>query len=72
MKNTPSKNVPWKNFVPELMTGANQQADNQRLLNRLNEARSGINPTKSQDFGLSDSLGPFSTSQRVEALLQSH
>ena len=52
MKNTPSKNVPGKTLY-EVVDGNRQQADNQRLLNRLNEAQSGINPTKSQDFGLS-------------------
>ena len=52
MKNTPSKNVPGKTLY-DVVDGNRQQADNQRLLNRLNEAQSGINPTKSQDFGLS-------------------
>lgn len=52
MKNTPSKKVPGKTLY-QVVDGNRQQADNQRLLNRLNEAQSGISPTKSQDFGLS-------------------
>lgn len=52
MKNTPSKNVPGKTLY-QVVDGNRQQADNQRLLNRLTEAQSGISPTKSQDFGLS-------------------
>lgn len=52
MKNTASKNVPGKTLY-QVVDGNRQQADNQRLLSRLNDAQSGISSTKSQDFGLS-------------------
>ena len=52
MKNTPSKQVPGKT-VFQVVDGNRQKADDERLLNRLNGAQSGISPTKSQDFGLS-------------------
>ena len=52
MKNTPSKQVPGKT-VFQVVDGNRQKADDERLLNRLNDASSGISSTKSQDFGLS-------------------
>lgn len=52
MKNTPSKQVPGKT-VFQVVDGNRQKADDERLLNRLNDASSGMSSTKSQDFGLS-------------------
>mgnify|MGYP000936796517 CR=1 FL=1 len=52
MKNTPSKNVPGKTLY-QVVDGNRQKADDERLLNRLNNAGYGTSSTKSQDFGLS-------------------
>ena len=52
MKNTASKNVPGKSLY-EVVDGNRQKADDERLLNRLNNAGYGTSSTKSQDFGLS-------------------
>lgn len=52
MKNTVSKNVPGKTLY-QVVDGNRQQADDERLRNRLNEMTSGTSSTKSQDFGLS-------------------
>lgn len=52
MKNTPSQKVPGKTLY-QVVDGNRQKADDERLLNRLNNASSGISSTKSQDFGLS-------------------
>lgn len=52
MKNTASKKVPGKSLY-EVVDGNRQKADDERLLNRLNNAGYGTSSTKSQDFGLS-------------------
>lgn len=52
MKNTASKNVPGKSLY-QVVDGNRQKADDERLLNRLNNAGYGTSSTKSQDFGLS-------------------
>lgn len=52
MKNTLSKSVPGKTLY-QVVDGNRQQADDERLWNRLNEMNLGTSSTKSQDFGLS-------------------
>lgn len=52
MKNTMSKNVSGKTLY-QVVDGNRQKADDERLMNMLNNTGYGTNPTKSPDFGLS-------------------
>ncbi len=67
MKNTPSKNVPGKTLF-QVVDEDRQQAGT--IAESLNEAQSGINPTKSQDLACQMDL--FQRLTWVEALLQSY
>ena len=51
MRNTMSKNVPGKTLY-EVVDGNRQKADDERLLNMLNQATSGISSRESFDYGL--------------------